>query len=139
MGKKVLTRISHCVPQVIFSLVTFVLGAYLMLNLNYLDDPHSTWLPVPWPERYVGFVDDWWFSSLAIIVSMLLLYGVMTHTMWLKRWMMIAIVGIYALLFFSFGVRGFFEGYVNTSWAPDLGMVLVGIWVTLRGERRNAH
>lgn len=124
----------RCFYHSLFGFATTALGVYLLQHHDYLDDPRVTWQPIPRGSHIVGFVDDIWFSVILLIVGIGLIIGVAYQIRWLKRAVMYACAGIYALFAFSFGLRGLLEAYFNTSWVVDFIAAIVAFHVASGGH-----
>lgn len=132
--KKVLQRLISNIYHAVFGVMTTCLGIYILIHHDYLDDPHQTWEPIPYLEKYAGFADDIWFGTLILIIGAGLVIGVLADINWLKRYGMFACAGIYFLLCFAFGIRGLFESYFNLAWVTDVITAVLAIKVASSGD-----
>lgn len=125
--------------HVVFGIGTFLLGIYLLVHHDYLDDPRVTWEPVSQAIRNVDYVDDTWFAVFVLLIGLGILVGVFTRTEWLRNGSMYLCAGLYMLFFVSFGIRGITDAYFNTTWAVDLIVACMSFFVASGGGGDNAR
>ncbi|MEJ6401048.1 hypothetical protein [Nicoliella lavandulae] len=124
---RVLKNIRYYGETTAIAVVTFLMGLYIRFHVNYLDDPRVTptpFLPPPDYRELLGFADDWWFATLLIIVSLVLLLGVLLDSIKLIKPTISVLSSIYLVLALEFSARGMLEPHFNISWAGCLIAVI---------------
>lgn len=140
---KYLNNIKKYSGHFFVAISSLLTGLYIIIHLNYLDDPRVTPPPPITGAEHAatGFADDWWFGAILIICSIIMFIGINKDVPKLRSIAISVIAACYMAITVAFFIRGVIDYRFNLTWVLSLqGLLFIAyILNTSKGGRKNAR